>query len=152
MEPVIHGSPVLPLSGSSVPRCSGSRICPFSFAMLYPLFLKSANSWAHFLLAAARVVGSSALVFLSSLVLVFLSSLVLLFSVQLLTQTLMLRGSQTPIFSRIVKSQKVIQRLTFCWKSLQFQTFYAIITMALPRNGKRLVPCIFAGALLAPLF
>lgn len=24
--------------------------------------------------------------------------------------------------------------------------------MALPRNGKRLVPCIFAGALLAPLF
>ena len=47
--------------------------------MLYPLFLKSANSWAHFLLAAARVVGSSVLVFLSSSVLVFLSSSVLAF-------------------------------------------------------------------------
>ena len=46
--------------------------------MLYPLFLKNANSWAHFLLAAARVVGSSVLVFLSSLVLWFFGSLSLL--------------------------------------------------------------------------
>lgn len=46
--------------------------------MLYPLFLKNANSWAHFLLAAARVVGSSVLVFLSSLVLWFFDSLSLL--------------------------------------------------------------------------
>ena len=47
--------------------------------MLYPLFLKNANSWAHFLLAAARAVGSSVLVFLSSLVLGFFGSLVLWF-------------------------------------------------------------------------
>lgn len=46
--------------------------------MLYPLFLKNANSWAHFLLAAARAVGSSVLVFLSSLVLWFFGSLGLL--------------------------------------------------------------------------
>jgi len=46
--------------------------------MLYPLFLKNANSWAHFLLAAARAVGSSVLVFLSSLVLWFFDSLGLL--------------------------------------------------------------------------
>lgn len=47
--------------------------------MLYPLFLKNANSWAHFLLAAARAVGSSVLVFLSSCIPEFFGSLVLWF-------------------------------------------------------------------------
>lgn len=94
LEPVIHGSPVLPLSGSFVPRCSGSRICPFSFAMLYPLFLKNANSWAHFLLAAAQVVGSSVLVFLSSSVLAFLSSSVLWFFDSLSSSSLKLSCSE----------------------------------------------------------